>query len=175
MDTPRNGTLDFGGTKATVGEPARTDGSRGGGFYLFFDTETTGLPKDWKAPVTNLDNWPRLVQIAWMLYDKDGGKISEASYVVKPEGFDIPTVASDIHGITTEKALAEGRPLVDVLKDFKEMLDNSKSLVAHNMSYDIKIIHAELLRKNMPCDLETRATVCTKESSTNFCAIDGPY
>ena len=37
--------------------------------YLFFDTETTGLPKNWKAPVTDLNNWPRLVQLAYLLYD----------------------------------------------------------------------------------------------------------
>jgi len=34
--------------------------------YLFFDTETTGLPKKWKAPITDLDNWPRLVQLAYL-------------------------------------------------------------------------------------------------------------
>jgi hypothetical protein len=36
--------------------------------YLFFDTETTGLPKNYKAPVTDLNNWPRLVQLAWLFY-----------------------------------------------------------------------------------------------------------
>jgi uncharacterized protein YprB with RNaseH-like and TPR domain len=36
--------------------------------YLFFDTETTGLPKNWKAPVTDLNNWPRLVQFAFLKY-----------------------------------------------------------------------------------------------------------
>jgi hypothetical protein len=35
--------------------------------YLFFDTETTGLPKSWKAPVTDVNNWPRLVQLAFLL------------------------------------------------------------------------------------------------------------
>jgi len=44
--------------------------------YLFFDTETTGLPKSWKAPVTDLNNWPRLVQLAYLQYDKDGTMIS---------------------------------------------------------------------------------------------------
>jgi len=34
--------------------------------YLFFDTETTGLPKNWKAPIEDLNNWPRLVQLAWL-------------------------------------------------------------------------------------------------------------
>jgi hypothetical protein len=39
---------------------------------LFFDTETTGLPKYWKAPVTDTENWPRMVQLAWLLYDSEG-------------------------------------------------------------------------------------------------------
>ena len=43
------------------------------GTYLFFDTETTGLPRNWSAPVSDLNNWPRLVQIAWIFY-KDGEK-----------------------------------------------------------------------------------------------------
>ena len=43
--------------------------------YLFFDTETTGLPKNWKAPVTDTENWPRIVQIAWILSTKESGRI----------------------------------------------------------------------------------------------------
>ena len=41
--------------------------------YLIFDTETMGLPVDWKSPISNLDNWPRLVQIAWFHCDNSGG------------------------------------------------------------------------------------------------------
>ncbi len=35
--------------------------------YLIFDTETTGLPKNYNAPLTDADNWPRLVQLAQSL------------------------------------------------------------------------------------------------------------
>lgn len=52
--------------------------------YLFFDTETTGLPQNYKAPVTNLNNWPRMVQIAWLQYDKDGNRISANNSIIKP-------------------------------------------------------------------------------------------
>lgn len=165
MNAPRNGTFDF--SKPVV--------ENEGGFYLFFDTETTGLPRDYKAPISQLDNWPRIVQIAWMLYNKDGNKLSEESRIVRPEGFEIPIEASNIHGITTEKAIAVGLPLVEVLKEFKEILEKSKCLVAHNMSYDIKIIQAEFLRNNLTSDIDSKKTICTKETSTNFCAIDGPY
>lgn len=37
--------------------------------YLFIDCETTGPPKNYRAPVDDLDNWPRLVQLAWARYD----------------------------------------------------------------------------------------------------------
>lgn len=59
--------------------------------YLFFDTETTGLPKRWNAPVTDLENWPRLVQLAWIMYDDRGNMLESRDVIVKPEGFTIPS------------------------------------------------------------------------------------
>ena len=66
--------------------------------YLFFDTETTGLPKNWKAPITDLENWPRLVQLAWLVYDNIGNKISTKNFIVKPSGFIISEESTKIHG-----------------------------------------------------------------------------
>lgn len=143
--------------------------------YLFFDTETTGLPKNYKAPVEDLENWPRLVQLAWLIYDEQGKEISEGNRIIKPEGFVIPTQASDVHGITTERALAEGLDLEAVMREFAEEVKNSKLLVAHNMSFDEKIVGAEFLRKNISHDLFTTSRFCTKEASTDFCAIPGYY
>lgn len=40
--------------------------------FLIFDTETTGLPKKWKAPLDDFDNWPRMVQLAWQCHDIEG-------------------------------------------------------------------------------------------------------
>ena len=40
--------------------------------FLIFDTETTGLPKKWNSPLTDFDNWPRAVQIAWQIHAEDG-------------------------------------------------------------------------------------------------------
>jgi DNA polymerase III subunit alpha len=57
--------------------------------YLIFDTETTGLPKSYSAPLTDFDNWPRLVQLAWQLHDGKGKLIRRNNLIVKPEGFEI--------------------------------------------------------------------------------------
>ena len=76
--------------------------------FLTFDTETTGLPKNFKADVSDSDNWPRLVQLAWQLNDETGKLISNNTLIVKPEGFTIPYNSEKVHGISTEKALKEG-------------------------------------------------------------------
>ena len=143
--------------------------------YLFFDTETTGLPRSWKAPVTDLNNWPRLVQLAYLLFDINGKLISEADHIIKPQGFTIPADASRIHGITTERALQEGKSLDSVLLDFQSLIEESSFLVAHNMSFDEKIMGAEFLRNHMPDSIASKKKICTMQSTTNFCAIDGPY
>ncbi|MBC8147490.1 MAG: 3'-5' exonuclease, partial [Bacteroidetes bacterium] len=86
--------------------------------YLFFDTETNGLPKNWKAAVSDLNNWPRLVQLAFLYYDENGNIISNGDFIIKPEGFTIPFEVSRIHGISTEKAMEEGKPILPVLQNF---------------------------------------------------------
>ena len=86
--------------------------------YLIFDTETTGLPKRWGAPISDTDNWPRCIQIAWQLHDDMGKLIEHQDYLVKPEGFNIPYDAERIHGISTELAEAEGISLAEVLEKF---------------------------------------------------------
>ena len=49
--------------------------------YVFFDTETTGLPNDYDAPASDTDNWPRIVQLAWALTDKSGNEVRAQSFI----------------------------------------------------------------------------------------------
>ena len=114
--------------------------------YLFFDTETTGIPQDYKAPCTDTDNWPRLVQLGWILTDSRGNELRRGNRIVRPEGFEIPTAASDVHGITTERALAEGEPLRDVMLAFGADLNESGWLVGHNIDYDLHVVGTEYYR-----------------------------
>lgn len=143
--------------------------------YVFFDTETTGLPRSWKAPVTDLANWPRLVQIAWESYGADGEKMGEESFIIKPEGFTIPADSAKVHGISTERAMKEGVPLLEVLQKFHALVNESETLVAHNISFDEKIMGAEFLRARMENILDKKKKICTMENSTKLCAIPGPY
>jgi DNA polymerase-3 subunit epsilon len=142
---------------------------------LFFDTETTGLPKNWKAPVTDLNNWPRMVQLAYLLFDSNGNRISDGNYIVKPNGFTIPNDAFQVHGISNERASREGVSLESVLRDFQILIEQATFIVAHNIDFDEKVVGAEFLRCNMPNSLNSKGKICTMKSSIDFCAIDGPY
>ena len=143
--------------------------------YLFFDTETTGLPRNWNALVTDLNNWPRLVQLAYLFYDSNGNKISGGDHIIKPDGFVIPAESSKIHGITTERARQEGEDLLKVLEVFQSLINQADYLVAHNVSFDEKIIGAEFLRNKMTNSVAAKIKICTMQSTTNFCALNGPY
>ena len=143
--------------------------------YLFFDTETTGLPRNWKAPVMDLNNWPRMVQIAWILSDNNGNRIESDDFIIKPENFKIPIDASRVHGISTEKAINEGKELEEVLMTFNELVEQASFIVAHNISFDEKILGAELLRKSIRSDFGRKRKLCTMKASTDYCRLPGPY
>jgi DNA polymerase III subunit epsilon len=143
--------------------------------YLFFDTETTGLPISWKAPVNDLNNWPRLVQLAYLFYDRNGKILSSGDFIIRPDGYIIPAEASQIHGISTEKAMEEGKALLPVLQEFQSLIDESEYLVAHNISFDEKIVGAEFLRNQMPDSFTSKRKICTMQGTTNYCKIIGPY
>jgi len=143
--------------------------------YLFFDTETTGLPKNWKAPISDLDNWPRMIQLAYLLYDSEGNKMAGGDFIIKPVGFTIPDEAARIHGISTDRAEREGKDLMTVLSEFQAAVDQATYLVAHNMSFDEKIVGAEFLRNKLQNRLQAKRRICTMQSSTNYCALPGPY
>lgn len=143
--------------------------------YLFFDTETTGLPKKYNAPADDFDNWPRLVQVAWILFDEEGKEILSNSYIIKPEGFVIPLESSLIHGITQKRAVKEGCDLCNVLSEFENLVEQADFLIAHNIDFDEKIMGSELLRiGNMNCFVN-KNKFCTMRASTNFCAITSQY
>ncbi|HLO59088.1 MAG TPA: DNA polymerase III subunit alpha [Bacteroidales bacterium] len=141
--------------------------------FLIFDTETTGLPLNPNAPASDLKNWPRLVQLAWECHDKTSLLLCNKSFIVKPDNFIIPQAAEKVHGISMERAMAEGIELEQVLAEFEADLENASFVIGHNISFDLKILEAEYLRKGIPTRLNKLAWICTKESSTDFCAIPG--
>ncbi|MCK8521090.1 DNA polymerase III subunit alpha [Aquimarina sp. D1M17] len=142
--------------------------------YLIFDTETTGLPKRWDAPISDTDNWPRCIQIAWQLHDEMGNCIEHEDYLVKPEGFNIPYDAEKVHGISTELAEQDGITLQEVLEKFNVALSKTKFVVGQNVGFDVNIMGAEFYRAGIENDLQELPVLdtCT-EVTAELCQIPG--
>lgn len=144
--------------------------------YLFFDTETTGIPKDYHAPSSDLENWScRLVQLSWLMEDDSKTIISQGDFIIRPEGFEIPKESSDVHGITTEVALEKGLDLKKAVYYFLGACKLADLIVGHNVSYDMHVVGAELIRTWGKDYIEAIPTADTMLSSIDFCAIPGKY
>lgn len=146
-----------------------------GSNYLFFDTETTGLPHDYEAPACDTLNWPRMVQLSWILTDSKGNVLSTHDYIIRPDGYEIPEKSASIHGISTEKAMSEGLPLDSVLVVFAATLDSAEYIVGHNISFDIHVVDSEFFRRGVDVQLSSMKSYCTMLAGTDYCKLPGRY
>ena len=142
--------------------------------YLIFDTETTGLPKSWNAPITDTDNWPRCIQIAWQLHDELGNVVEHNDFLIQPDGFNIPYDAERIHGISTELAQEQGISLAESLELFNEALKKTNFIVGQNVGFDINIMGCEFHRLGIKNTLTTLPLLdtCTEKTAA-LCQIPG--
>lgn len=139
---------------------------------VVFDTETTGLPVDWKIPAQRQNNnWPHIVSIAWMVLDSETNKIeTQKSYIIKPINWTIPEDSTAIHGIRHSFAENYGAPLRDVIHEFFQI--ECDMYVAHNMHFDENVImnavywdlKGEIYQFHAP-------TKCTMKLSASMCRL----
>jgi DNA polymerase III subunit epsilon len=146
---------------------------------VIFDTETTGKPKNYKAPYIHVDNWPRLVELAWV---RCGNVVPAAEdlrvRVVRPDGFEIPPAATAIHGISQYRAIEEGLDVADVLGEFCRDLLAAEMIVGHNVMFDVNVVAAELVRlgrEPYAKTLDCLPRYDTMLVGTNVCQLPGPY
>lgn len=142
--------------------------------YLIFDTETTGLPKNYNAPISDSENWPRAVQIAWQLHDEMGQLIEHQDYLIQPDGFNIPYDSERVHGISTELAQQQGITIREVLQKFQDALSKTTYIVGQNVGFDINIMGAEFYRYKIETNLAEFPVLdtCT-EITAELCQIPG--
>ncbi len=159
-------------------------------YYLFFDTETTGLFVDEKQSFDlhhsyfnnlrfQMMRQPHMVQLSWITTDKDSNIISQHDYIIKPTGYSIPPAATRIHGITTEIAKEKGTPIKEVIEKFMEDVYAANTLVGHNIDFDKKVINTELIRLRLnneyddmnSYDFMSKESICTMKESILFCEI----
>ena len=143
--------------------------------YIFFDTECNGLPFSNKLSVDDTSNWPRMIQLAWLVTDEHGNILKRQSHIIYPQGFIITNEVENLTGITTSRAKSEGVNLRTVLNEFMDDLVDAELVIGHNIDFDKHVLGCELYRERLDYDtLLNKKGVCTMQRSTNFCAIPNP-
>jgi len=142
--------------------------------YIIFDTETTGFPRDWTAPITDTDNWPRVVQIAWQLHNEMGEVVESRDFLIDPDGYNIPYDTEQIHGISTELAKSQGVALIDVLNEFNNALSKATFVIGQNVQFDLNVWGCEYHRMGVESPMGKMAVLdtCT-EVTANLCQLPG--
>lgn len=151
--------------------------------YIAFDTETNGLPID--PSLTDyyaVANWPRIYQLAAILFDSYGFELGRMNKLIKPNGWKIPTLdpmlaemgEKDFFAdkITTEELMDVGVPIHQAIEEFVALANRAEGKVAHNMLFDNPVLICEFFRaKHFPPHWNTKQSFCTKELMTPICAI----
>ncbi len=140
---------------------------------LVYDSETTGLPL-WDKPSDD-PGQPHIVQLAAVLVDPlTRQHVAAIDLIVKPEGWTIPAEVAAIHGITTERASRVGVPEVDVLGIFNALHRVANLRVAHNESFDMRILRIAYKRFHGPEPADAwkvAPAACTAKLATPHCKL----
>lgn len=136
---------------------------------LFYDTETNGLPL-WREP-SDHPGQPHITQLAAELFDADSGRtLAFMDFMITPEDWKIPAELEQLTGITNELAQRFGQSIWSALNTFMWMWSEAELRVAHNESFDqrmIRIEAARLLSENHGFHEEWKAgaVFCTQANS----------
>ena len=140
-------------------------------YIIVMDVETNGLIKQrgLTPNKNNLDYFPRIVQFSWGLYTEDGECKEMKDFIIKPDGWNM-NGKEKFHGITYERAVAEGVDIKDVLTEYKNDIDNHCcKLVCHNLNFDKTVVISELMRLDM--NVNDVESFCTMKNTINYCKL----
>ena len=131
--------------------------------HYTIDVETTGLPSKRGDPtISTIHHWDscRLVSVAVVGYDDNCSEISSYHELIRPDGYIVG--ATHIHGITHEKAMKEGLEFDVIYNKLVEFFSKCRSVVGHNLSFDMGVIRAEVIRRGLDIAfLDAVDCICT--------------
>ena len=153
------------------------------------DTETNGKAKNFRAPMNDMNNWPRITSLSYQIYNDKAELLKSVDKFILPDGWTVPTVEEltlrgekdpeffERNGMSTERLEKEGVPIIPVLEQLMIDLDDCIIIVCHNTNFDKNVTGCELIRYNIKPVTPNKKPlwICTMESSTDYCKLPGAY
>lgn len=138
-------------------------------YFLFIDTETTGIPKRWSLPYSEKDNWPSAVQVAWVIYDENAQEIKRENFYIFNEDLKISSKSLKIHGITQEFLSKNGQERTLVLEKLSTDIKEFQPLITgHFTEFDIHTLSADFYRANLENPFLQSHFYCTMLKSKEY-------
>ncbi|MEQ9442383.1 MAG: 3'-5' exonuclease [Cyclobacteriaceae bacterium] len=138
-------------------------------YLLFVDTETSGWPKNWHQSYAAEGNWPHVVQAAWMIYTKDGRVVKTENHFISNDDFSISPTSQQIHGISQEFRLAQGKSRKIVLNTLhQDLLQYQPLVIGYFTQLDYHMLSAEFYRLRMDNPLEKLPVFCVMKSAALY-------
>lgn len=153
---------------------------------LIFDTETNDKAKHFKNAEEDLDNYPKLMQIAGNLLEIDLDDVnSDPKFIysfnllVKPFRnnilIDLAEGAFKTHGISLQDCIDNGDKSFTVLMLIQGLLATTDIAVCHNWQFDRNVVVSEMLNHGFkPIFKRTSKTICTMKYGTDICKLPNP-
>ncbi|WP_069660169.1 3'-5' exonuclease [Arcticibacter eurypsychrophilus] len=131
-------------------------------YYLFIDTETSGLPKKWDKPYSKIGNWPYIVQVSWVVYTKNGHEVIRKDHFISDNDFVTSSTSFKIHGFSDEYRKKKGQLRKEVMTDLSsDLMTYKPMIVGHFTELDLHMIGSDFYRANVKNPAPDLPTFCT--------------
>ncbi len=141
---------------------------------LAIDTETTGLPNDPHGEIHDVANWPRIVQLGWVLAREDGRVLRSRCSLIQPDGWRATLEAHNVHNFNSVDCREHGLPIATELKELHRAAREADVVVAHSMAFDYPVILCESIRLGSYTRLANCHRECTKLIGCELLEVPGP-
>jgi len=136
---------------------------------LFIDTETTGIPKRWKLPYSEIENWPSAIQVSWILYEDNGSEVKREDCYINVSDLEISAKSFKIHGITKEFLSKNGKDRKPVLEKLsKDIQQYQPIIIGHFTKFDIDTLSCDFYREGLENPFKQSTFYCTMLKSKDY-------
>ena len=136
---------------------------------LFVDTETSGLPTDWRKPYAEPGAWPHVAQIAWLVYTAAGELVGTENHYIQPSDYDLTPASQRVHGLTLAFLREHGQGRHAVMQRLHDDLLRYKPLVVgHFLELDYHMMGVSFHRAGLSNPLPGLPTFCTMRLTERF-------
>lgn len=138
-------------------------------YFLFIDTETSGIPERWDRPLDDSINWPCAIQVAWIVFDLNGKEVKRAAKYIYEKDIVIKPDSLKVHGISTDFIQRKGLKRKEVLRKLAHDIKKYNPLiVGHFLELDLRVLSADYFRAQLKNPFISQSFFCTMLKSRTY-------